>query len=141
MDFAELFDGIVHEPSQSAGAGFDLTVDRVLEVTGAGRIDFGGGELEPAAIEPVPTEKRDPEDDYGWWHLGAGRYLLEYNESITSAAPRLTVQPRTELLERGGAHPTITVGTLPRMSLSIGGAGLSLKENARVSTVVRADSA
>jgi hypothetical protein len=139
--YAECFDGVVHEPSQSGDDGFDLTIDRVLRVTGPGRIDFGGGELEPAATEPVLTENRSPDDEYGWWHLDAGQYLLEYNESIASEGRRLTVQPRIELLERGGSHPTVTVGKLPRMPLSVAGTGLLLKENARVSTVVGSASA
>jgi hypothetical protein len=141
MPYAEFFDGVVHEPTQSHDDGFDLTVDRVLDVAGPGRIDFGGGELEPAATEPVPTEKRDPGDDYGWWHLDAGRYLLEHNESVAGDSHRIAVQPRTELLERGGSHPTVTVEALPLMPLSVGGAGLLLKENARVSTVVAAEAA
>jgi hypothetical protein len=141
MEYAELFDAVVHEPTQSDGQGFDLTVDRILEVTSPGRIDFGGGELADAKTEPVPTEKRQSDDDYGWWHLDAGQYLLEHNESVASEAPRITVQPRIELLERGGSHPTVTVDALPRLPLSVGGAGLLLKENARVSTVVGVDPA
>ena len=139
MEYADIFDDVVHEPTQSADERFDLTVDGILEVTTAGRLDFGGGELESAATDPVPTVKRESGDDYGWWDLEAGQYLVEYNESISSGDVRITVQPRTELLERGASHPTVTVGTLPRIPLAIGGAGLSLKENARVSTVVGVD--
>jgi hypothetical protein len=125
---------IVHEPTQTEGVGFDLTAADVYEVVGPGRIDFGGGELEPATTVPHPSEKRDPDDDYEWWSLGAGQYLLAFNESLTGEAT-VTVQPRTELLERGATHPTLHVDTLPRVPLSVGGAGLKLKENARVSTI------
>lgn len=130
---------IVHEPTQADGDGFDLTVAEVSEIIEPGRIDFGGGELEPATTVAHDTRKRDPDDDYGWWELGAGQYLLEFNESLTGEAT-VTVQPRTELLERGATHPTLHVDELPRVPLSVGGAGLKLKENARVSTVVAADS-
>ncbi|WP_277542708.1 dCTP deaminase/dUTPase family protein [Haloarcula laminariae] len=130
---------IVHEPTQTEGKGVDLTVAEVSEIVAPGRIDFGGGELEPATTVPHRSGKRDPDDDYEWWSLGAGQYLVEFNESLTGAAT-VTVQPRTELLERGATHPTVHVDELPRIPLSVGGAGLKLKENARVSTVVAADS-
>ena len=126
---------IVHEPTQTDGVGVDLTLAGVSEVIAPGRIDFGGGELEPATTVAHPSEKRNPDDDYEWWTLGAGQYLIEFNESLTGEAT-VTVQPRTELLERGATHPTLHVDELPRVPLSVGGAGLKLKENARVSTVV-----
>jgi len=141
MEFAQFLSGIVHEPTQAEGPGFDLTVAEVYEVTGPGRVDFGGGELEPAEINPHPSGKRDPDDDYEWWHLDAGGYLLEYNESVTSEDVRFTVQTRDELLARGASHPTLHVTELPRVPLSVGGAGLRLKENARVSTLVAAEPA
>ena len=129
---------VVHEPTQTEGAGFDLTVAEVYEVVAPGRIDFGGGELEPAETVPHESEKRDADDDYEWWSLGAGQYLVEYNESLTGEAT-VTVQPRAELLERGATHPTLHVAELPQVPLSVGGAGLKLKENARVSTIVATD--
>jgi len=137
-DYSEYVTDIVHEPTQTEGVGFDLTVDEVYEIVAPGRIDFGGGELEPAATVPHKSDKRDPDDDYEWWSLSAGQYLVECNESLTGEAT-VTVQPRTELLERGATHPTLHVETLPRLPLSVGGAGLKLKENARVSTIVAAD--
>lgn len=136
MNVAEFFDGVVHEPTQAGGEGFDLTVDRVLAVTSPGRIDFGGGELAPAGTDPVETAKRNPDDEYGWWDLDAGQYLLEYNETVASDGLRFTLQPRIELCERCASHPTVTVSHLPRTPLSVAGRGLSIKENARVSTVV-----
>jgi hypothetical protein len=115
-------------------------VAEVSEITAPGRIDFGGGELEPAEVEPVSKTKRDPGDEYRWWHLDEGGYLLAYNESL-AADRTVTVEPRQELVERGGSHPTLTVEELPRVPLWVGGAGLRLKENARVSTLVLADAA
>ncbi|WP_254273069.1 dCTP deaminase [Haloarcula marina] len=137
-DLREYVTDIVHEPTQRHDGGFDLTVATVDEIVAPGRIDFGGGELESAETVPHASEKRDPEDDYEWWTLGAGQYLLSFNESLTGAAT-VTLQPRTELLERGGTHPTLHVSELPRIPLSVGGAGLKLKENARVSTIVAAE--
>jgi deoxycytidine triphosphate deaminase len=136
-DLTAFVDGIVHEPTQTEGRGLDLTVAAVHEVTAPGRVDFGGGELEPAETEPHPSAKRNEDDDYEWWTLDAGQYLVEYNETV--AAPddvALRVQTRDELLARGAFHPTLTVRNLDGVPLSVGGAGLKLKENARVSTVV-----
>lgn len=134
--YATHIDGLVHEPTQTEGDGVDLTVAEIREITGPGRVDFGGGELEAAATGPREREKRDPDDEYEWWSLDPGTYLVEYNESIAGADLRFTVRTRTALLERGAFHPTLQVTSLPRVPLSVGGAGIRIKENARVSTVV-----
>ena len=141
MEYTQFVDGLLHEPTQTEGQGLDLTAAEVDEVTGPGRVDFGGGELDPAAVEAHPTQKRDEDDDYAWWHLDAGQYLLEYNESLAVEDLELTIQARNELRARGASHPTLVVTDLDRVPLSVGGAGLLLKENARVSTVVGAEPA
>lgn len=137
-EFNEYVTDVVYEPTQTESPGFDLTVAEVYEITEPGRVDFGGGELEPAETVPHASAKRNPDDEYEWWTLGAGQYLVEYNESLTGEAT-VTIQPRTAVLERGGSHPTVTVDDLPLMPISVGGAGLKLKENARVSTIVAAE--
>jgi len=131
-------DGIedtVHDDTQETDEGFDLTAAEVYVVEEAGRVDFGGGELEEATLAPVETEKRDGEDDYGWWNLDAGTYVVEHNETLSVAEP-VTVRTRNALLERGAYHPTVHVTELPPLPLVVGGDGLGIKENARVSTVV-----
>jgi len=127
-------EGIVHEPTQvHEDGGVDLTVTEIYTVETPGRVDFGGGELQPADLDPHPRVWRDEDDDYQWWHLDAGTYLIEYNESLSETA---LLQPRTEIVERGASHPTLRIAELPRMPLTVGGAGLRLKENARVSTLL-----
>src|SRR6056297_296004 len=83
MDLTAFVDDLVYEPTQTDSRGLDLTVDSISRITEPGRVDFGGGELEPAETEPVATEKRDPEDDYGWWELAEGVYLIDYNEALS----------------------------------------------------------
>lgn len=83
-DLLAAVDGLLHEETQVHGEGIDLTVNEVFVVDDAGRVDFGGSELEPARTHPHETRKRRPEDDYGWWHLDAGQYLIEYNESLAT---------------------------------------------------------
>lgn len=137
MDLTEFVDDIVHEPTQTDGRGLDLTVAGISRVAEPGRVDFGGGELTAAELEAVETERRNPDDDYGWWNLESGRYLIEYNESLTVPSDeRLVLQTRDELLARGTFHPTLRVESLDRVPLVVGGAGLRLKENARVSTLL-----
>ena len=133
-DLRDAVDGIVHEPTQVRDdGGVDLTVTEIHEVDRPGRVDFGGGELDSATLESHPRVRRNEDDDYGWWHLDAGTYLLAYNESLAGEA---LLQPRTEVVERGGSHPTLRVTELPTVPLTVGGAGLRLKENARVSTLL-----
>lgn len=137
MNLTEVVDDLVHEPTQSDGRGLDLTVADVSRVVGPGRVDFGGGELASAELEAVETERRNPDDDYGWWDLENGQYVLEYNESLSLPADeRPVVQTRDELLTRGAFHPTLHVESLEGVPLVVGGAGLRLKENARVSTLL-----
>ena len=134
-DLADRLDGIVHEATQVRDRGVDLTVSEVYTVADPGRIDFGGGELADPEIEPHGTVLRNPEDDYRWWHLNGGQYLLSYNEELRNGEP-VRVQTRRELRERGASHPTLTVTELGRMPLSVPTGGICLKENARVSTVL-----
>ena len=137
-ELLERVDGIVHEDTQLHEAGLDLTVAEVYDIDRPGEIDFGGDELEAAVSSPHETNLRDPDDDYAWWELGAGTYLLEYNEGLASEEP-LVCQPRSELLERGGTHPTVFVRELSPIPLSVPLAGLDLKENARVSTLLTSE--
>ena len=134
-NIADAVTELVHEETQVRDdGGVDLTVAEVYEVETPGRVDFGGGELEAASLVPVETERRNPDDDYGWWNLEGGQYLVEYNERLTGGR-RVEVQTRDELLARGASHPTLRVETLDRMPLAVPRGGLRLKENARVSTV------
>ncbi|SEO70501.1 hypothetical protein SAMN04487948_104272 [Halogranum amylolyticum] len=128
-------DGIVHEETQVHDDGVDLTVAEIRSVDEPGRVDFGGGELTAAESSPVETEKRDPDDDYGWWNLDEGQYLLVYNETLTGAGTAV-LQTRTELRDRGAFHPTLFTESLGRMPLSVPTGGIRLKENARVSTLL-----
>jgi len=137
-DRLDAVDGLLHEETQVHESGIDLTVSDVFVVDEAGRVDFGGGELEPARTHAHETRTRHSDDDYEWWHLDGGTYLLEYNESLSTDRP-LLLQTREAVLERGASHPTRVVTSLPTMPLSVSAGGLYLKENARVSTL-RSDS-
>jgi hypothetical protein len=134
-DLAARIRDLVHDDTQVHEGGVDLTVAVVHDVAGPGQVDFGGGELADAETESLDPAKRDSADDYGWWSLDDGTYLVEYNESLSDEGA-VQVQPRVELIERGVTHPTLRVDSLPRMPITVPPAGIELKENARVSTLV-----
>ncbi|MFB6080676.1 MAG: dCTP deaminase [Haloferacaceae archaeon] len=135
---ADRIEGLVHAETQVHEAGVDLTVASVARVREAGRIDFGGGELEAATREPIDPARRSPADDYGWWDLAEGRYLVTFNERLTGPEP-VRIEPRRELAARGGSLPTVTTADLDPLALAtptgVGeGATLRVKENARIAT-------
>jgi hypothetical protein len=130
-----MVEGIVHEETQVGERGLDLTAAEVYEVDAPGRVDFGGGELADAELSPHERARRNPDDDYQWWHLDGGQYLVEYNESLTGAES-IVLQTRDEVLARGAFHPTLSVERLGRVPLSVAPGGIRLKENARISTVL-----
>ncbi|WP_435360309.1 dCTP deaminase [Haloarchaeobius sp. DFWS5] len=138
QDIVERVEGFVHPETQVREHGIDLTVSAIHEVVEPGRIDFGESELEEAGFEPHELTKRNPDDEYGWWELDEGQYVMQYNELLVGEGDaRLLLQPRNKLMARGTSHSTVTVGGhLPLMPLSVGGAGIRIKENARVSTLV-----
>jgi hypothetical protein len=140
VEYTRYVKDTVHEPTQTEGTGFDLTVATIHEISEPGRVDFGGGELEAASTDPHETQKRNADDDYAWWHLEQGRYLVEYNESLAMTDMRFQLQTRDELVARGASHPTLWVSELSPVPLSVSGAGIRIKENARVSTLVDAES-
>lgn len=137
-DPREFVHGMVHEPTQTEDERcVDLTVGHVYEVGSAGRIDFGGDEYEEPAAEPIEPERLDEADDYGWWELDGGTYLIGHNESLQAAETDFLLQPHPRLLALGAIHPTTRVTELPRMPLSVPDAGVAIKENARVSMLLR----
>ncbi|MFB6114436.1 MAG: dCTP deaminase [Halodesulfurarchaeum sp.] len=145
-DIADLVSGIVYEPTQTTDSGIALTASSVYTVDDPGRVDFGGDEMESATLRPVETERRESGDDYGWWNLEAGQYLVEFNESLDETArfeetapagevapPEFLLQTRTPVRVRGAFHPTLHVTSLDPVPFVVGGDGIRLKENARVS--------
>lgn len=131
----EHVEGIVHEETQVGEHGLDLTVAEIHEIEEPGRVDFGGGELEDATTATHETEKRNAEDDYEWWHLDGGQYLVTFNERVRADEP-FVLQTREEVRERGAFHPTLFVREIARVPLSVGNGEIRLKENARISTLL-----
>ena len=130
-----LVSGLLHEETQVTERGLDLTVNEVLRVETPGRVDFGGDELDNANLSGHDKVWRNDEDEYQWWHLDGGQYLVEYNETF-STDRALTVQTRDEVRVRGAFHPTLELTELGRIPFSVAPGGIRLKQNARISTVL-----
>lgn len=137
---AQQLDGLVHLDTQRAPNGLDLTVDRVYRTAGHGQLDFGGGEFEAAPRERITPVLDDPDDDYGWWTLEAGAYVVRYNESLTlTEEQQARVYPLERTLHAGGHHGTFLLdeGRDPLETLFVvTRMGCRLKENCRVSRLV-----
>ena len=131
---ARAVEGLLHRETQVTDHGIHLSLAAIYDHAEPGRVDFGGGELQPAGTTPHPTQMRNPDDDYSWWHLKPGGYLIEYNERLVEPGP-FRLQTRDQVRTRGAFHPTVEVDALDRMPLWVGPGGLRLKGNARVSTL------
>jgi hypothetical protein len=140
---AQQLDGLVHFDTQRAPNGLDLTVDAVFRTTGHGQLDFGGSEFWAAPRERIEPVLDDPEDDYGWWTLETGAYVIQYNEALSLGdGEQAVVTPLERTLHAGAHHgsfvldddrdPLETLLVVSRM-------GCRLKENCRVSRLVVLD--
>lgn len=135
-----LLEGLVHLDTQRAAAGLDLTADEVARLTGPGALDFGGSEFAPADREELEPELADPGDDYGWWELEPGTYVLRCNESLALDGGRVgVVHPLPRLQQAGAHHPTfVLTGPADPLEtlLTVGEGGCRMKENCRVSRLL-----
>lgn len=139
-EVAEHLDGLIHLDTQRARQGIDLTVDGIYRTTGHGQLDFGGSEFAAAPREPITPVLDDPADDYAWWTLEKGAYIVRYNESLTlDDDQQARVYPLERILHAGAHHATFvldqdrdpleTLLVVTRM-------GCRLKENCRLSRLM-----
>jgi len=131
---------LIHLDTQKAPHGIDLTVDAVFSVDSAGSLDFGGSEFQPADRSELPPQSRSEDDDYGWWELDEGTYLVRYNETIDPGEGLAVIRPLDRLASTGAFHPSMCVsaddnGPL-EIALRVPEVGVNIKENARVSRAV-----
>jgi len=116
-----------------------LTVNRIGTLTSRGSLDFGGSEYSAGEIEWMEAQKQSPDDKYGWWRLEPGSYVVEFNESLQATKrQRFYLQPWEHVTANGTSHPFFILipprDTL-RVYISVGPAGLDIKENARFSEI------
>jgi len=140
---ATQLDGLVHLDTQRARPGIDLTVDAIYRTTGHGQLDFGGSEFQAAPRERLTPVLDDPDDDYAWWTLDAGAYIVQYNEALTLEDDQQAVLSPLERTLLAGAHHSTIVFDGPRdpieMLLVVSRMGCRFKENCRLSRLVLID--
>lgn len=134
---ARQLDGLMHLDTQRAPDGIDLTVDAISRTTGPGQLDFGGGEFERAPHDPLTPVFDAPDDEYAWWSLDPGAYVVRYNESLTlTENQRAEIAPLERTLLAGAVHGSFVL-TRDRDPLEtlmvVSRKGCRLKENARLS--------
>lgn len=132
---AEFLDDIIYKDTQVAENGFDLTINKIYKTKNKGELDFGGGERKDAQLSEIKPSLRNPDDDYGWWELKPGTYLIEYNESLEKEKVSI-LQSLERLTRNASAHPTKLVKGIGLMPLQVGGKGIAIKENSRVSRIL-----
>jgi hypothetical protein len=128
---------IIHQDTQQHDNHFDLTVAQIHQLTEAGSLDFGGSEYQPAQKRAVVPQKKNKEDDYGWWHLHKGTYqatmneeIKEFEDTIALLAPHPHTQKagiitNTNLLSSNDEGKPVTI------NFRVPEAGCNIKENAR----------
>ncbi len=131
---------LIHFDTQRADRGVDLTVESVYELTGPGQLDFGGSEFELAPRTKLDPQRAHPDDDYGWWTLDPGTYLVRYNETPDLDRGSIgQVMPLPRLLRTGLHHGSFVVDAsadVLETALFVGPTGGRLKENCRISRLL-----
>jgi len=128
----------VHLETQLKEHRFDLTLSKLEEYKGGGKIDFSNDEKELPLTNEVPTRKKNSDDKYGWWVLSRGNYLAETNETVELPEDTLMIhQPRLSLLNCGAETPVQVITSQetlkPKFMLRIENSnGVEIKENARI---------
>jgi hypothetical protein len=128
---------LISAKKQQGSFSVDLTVSEIRKIENGGALDFGGSEFQEASTALLKPEKKSAEEPYGWWKLGEGQYLINFNEKIELKNHGLIlIFPHKRLLAAGGSHPCVTIEDPHeeiQVLLIVGIHGLAIKENARVS--------
>ncbi len=131
-----------HLETQLQPHGFDLTAAEIHRYSGKGKLDFSNSEREIPDSTPVKPEKKDPDDDYGWWRLEPGAYKVIMNEKVDIPEHLAGFAfPRSSLLRMGATIENAVwdagfTGTGSFMLVVHNQEGIEIKENARVNQIV-----
>ena len=124
---------------QTHAYAVELTAKQLYSMNPTGAVDFGGSEYVPAKPHPVPSHQKHSQDRYQWWTLVHGAYLVEFNEALELAEDEIALlEPHERLLRAGAEHPALFLrGKISPLTilLSVSGARLEIKQNARISTL------
>src|SRR3972149_1043368 len=130
---------LIKAEQQTHAYAVELTAKQLSSLTPPGAVAFGGSKSAPAEPHPVPTHQKHSQDRYQWWTLVHGAYQVEFNEVIELAEDEMALLgPHERLLRAGAEHPALFLrGKINPLSilLSVSGARLEIKQNARISTL------
>lgn len=140
-ELAQHIDSFIHQDTQQHENHFDLTVSGISILSKKGALDFGGSEFREAQKETIPSQKRNENDDYGWWELSEGIYNAVMNEELNTpkqTVPLLSLHAHaqeaglianTSILNNNSADNRI------EMTFRVPKTGCDIKENARLATL------
>lgn len=133
---AEYMEGIISGKKQVKSNWVEPTLKAVYILESPGSLDFSGKEMRAGNLKRHPTVKKEG-DPYGWWTLGGGEYVIEFNEKISLPQNSFALlTPSSQLTASEASHPAMLF--YPRedlcpVTLTVGPPGINLKENARIS--------
>ncbi len=137
-----LIQDYIHLDTQLTPQGFDLTVQEIHRFEGSGKIDFSNDEREIPDSTPIEPEKKNEDDDYGWWKLEPGTYKVVMNETVDIPNDLVGYAfPRSSLLRMGVTIENAVwdsgyTGT-GSFKISVDNEdGVEIKENARLNQIV-----
>jgi len=117
----------------------DLTARQIYSLGPTGAVDFAGSDYLAADPHAVSAYQKHSQDKYRWWSLLHGAYLVEFNETLELAENEIALlEPHERLLRAGAVHPALYVrGKVDPIAtmLSVAGAKIEIKQNARISSL------
>jgi dUTP pyrophosphatase len=138
----KLIEGYINLDVQLTPNGFDLTVSKIFAFDKAGSLDFSNKERVVPEGEEITTEKKKPEDKFGWWNLKKGIYKIRTNETVNLPKDLVALAfSRTSLLRMAAFthHGVWDAGFSGRgeFILSVENPkGIEIKQNARLAQLI-----
>ncbi len=137
---AGLLANLIYRKKQVRPRSVDLTIKSLSRIATTGVLDFGGSEYSAGEKVTLSPKKMEPSDEYGWWYLAAGDFLVEYNEELSLPLNHLAIlQPHERLIECGVTHGVRLITEPDEKLISlihVCQADVRIKENARISSLI-----
>ncbi|MFC1726292.1 hypothetical protein ACFL4T_11750 [candidate division KSB1 bacterium] len=131
---------LISEKKQLYHDRINLTVKSIYEVHTKGQIDFGGSEFNLGSRKELIPVKDKPEDQYGWWDIPQGDYLVIFNEKIDLSEHYIGfLQPMERIIINGTTHESMFIlSNLDKVEVNLraGKSGLKIKQNSRISSLI-----
>ena len=128
---------IIDKNRQIGPYSVDLTVKSITQLEGVGRVDFSGKEFAWGQRTILSPKQIMPSDEFGWWRLASGEYVVRLNEALNLPPSTLAiVLPHERIAQNGADHSALFIQTPMQhieVLLQVGKVGIEIKENARIS--------